>query len=373
MKYCKTCLFPNTKPDLTFNKFGICDACLSVNEKINLSEDYYKEREIFLKEIFKKHKNKKSVYDCVVPVSGGKDSTYQLYVVKNIFNLKPLCVTFDQFDQTETGLSNIKSMQNIGTDHIHFTLNPIVLKKLIRKGLETVGDPYWVNHVGMFTIPFRIANQFKIPLVVYGENPQYEYGGPNFSKKNYIMDKRWRQEFGGMRGLREEDMIDENLSSKDLQILEFPNEQELKKNNILGIFLGQFIKWDVQKQLKIIKKFGWKELKRAPRGSWLKYENCDMEFIDIREYIKYLKFGYGRANDQLSIALRHKLIDRKKAIKILEKTDGKFSKSNLKKFCKLINISEREFNNIIDSFVNKNLFYRNNKNQWILKKGNLTK
>ena len=367
MNYCKSCLFPDTKPDLTFNQDGVCDACISIEEKITLSDDYYKEQELFLKNIFKKHRSKKAIYDCVVPVSGGKDSTYQLYVVKNIYKLKPLCVTFDQFDQTDVGLSNLKSMQSIGVDHIHFTLNPNVLKKLVLKGLETVGDPYWVNHVGMFTIPFRVANQFKIPLVIYGENPQFEYGGPKFSKKNYIMNKRWRQEFGGMRGLREEDMIDQEISKDDLKILEFPNENELKKNNILGIFLGQFIKWDVQKQLKIIKKFGWQELKEAPKGSWLKYENCDMQYIDIREYIKYLKFGYGRSNDQLSIALRHNLISRKKAIKILEKTDGKFSNSNLIKFCKYLNITQKEFYEIINSFVNKNLFYRNNKKKWVLK------
>ena len=365
MNYCSVCLFPESKPDLFIGNNGICDACISVDQKNSYNDEYYHQKDILFKNIIKNQKSKQSIYDCVVPVSGGKDSAYQLYVVKEIYKMKPLCVTFDQFDQTSTGDLNIKSMQNIGSDHMHFTLNPNILKKLVKKGLETVGDPYWVNHVGMFTIPFRIANQFKIPLVVYGENPQVEYGGPSFSKKNYIMDKRWRQEFGGMRGLREEDMIDSDINSDDLKILQFPKEKELKKNNILGIFIGQFIKWDVQKQLKIIKKYGWKELKKPPEGSWLNYENCDMEFIDIRENIKYLKFGYGRATDQLSIALRHKLIDRKKAVKIANKIDGKYKVGNLIKFCKYIGITKAEYENILDTFVNRQLFYKNNKKKWI--------
>ena len=187
-------------------------------------------------------------------MSGGKDSTWQVYAMKKIHGMNPLAVTFDQFDQTETGAYNLDILRSIGVDHIHFTLNPNVIKKLVKKGFKIVGDPYWVNHVGMFTIPFQIATKFGIPLVVYGENPQLEYGGPEISRDNMIMDKRWRQEFGGMRGFREEDMVDETISASDLRILEFPKDEDVKLAGVTGVFYGYFYKWDAGRHTELIKK-----------------------------------------------------------------------------------------------------------------------
>jgi len=368
IKYCTKCLFPNTKPDLFFDKDGVCDACNSANRKHgNNNSINWQERELEFSNILETCKIKDGhSYNCIIPVSGGKDSTWQVYAMKMLHNMKPLAVTFDQFDQTDTGIDNLNVLKNIGVDHIHFTLNPVIVKKLVKKGLEIIGDPYWVNHVGMFTIPFHIAVNFKIPLLVYGENPQLEYGGPLESRDNRILDHRWRQEFGGMRGFREEDMIDNEISAKDLSILNYPNACEIKALKIKGIFYGQYFKWDADKHIEICKKLGWKPLESPSLGSWLNYENCDMKYIDIREYLKFLKYGYGRATDQLNIAIRNGKISREKAMSIAKAKDGAYSESNLNQFCDYLEMSNDEFHQIAEQFVNHEILHKKC-NKWILK------
>ena len=187
IKFCKTCLFPDTKPDLYFNKAGICDACASAKRKHGkINSVDWSERKNSFEKILQNAKKKEGLYNCVVPVSGGKDSSWQVYAMKHIHKMKPLAVTFDQFDQTDLGRNNLDALKSIGVDHIHFSLNPNIVKLLVKKGFEIVGDPYWVNHVGIFTVPMHVANKFNIPLVVYGENPIFEYGGPENDRDNYV-------------------------------------------------------------------------------------------------------------------------------------------------------------------------------------------
>ena len=369
IRYCRECLFPDTKPDLFFNKDGICDACLSAKRKNGIEDSVdWKQRDAdFLKVLIEAKKNSGDKYNCIVPVSGGKDSTWQVYAMKEIHKMKPLAVTFDQFDQTPTGIHNLNVLKEIGVDHVHFSLNPRVVKKLVRKGFEIIGDPYWVNHVGIWTVPMHFAIMFKAPLVVFGENPQFEYGGPEHSRNNMIMDKKWRQELGGMRGFREEDVIDDEITSEDLSMLYFPDDESIKKNNIMGTFIGHFYKWEPFKHTDFVKTLGWKPLPEPPAGSWMAIENCDMRFIDIRERIKFLKYGYGRSTDQLNIGIRNNEITRNEAIDIVKKIDGKVDEINIRDFCQFLEISREDYGRIMDSFVNTDIFYLNDNKEWILK------
>lgn len=368
MKYCKTCLFPETKPDLYFDSMGVCDSCRSAERKHGVIDaiDWGGRQLEFEKLVVSSRQKRIGHYDCVVPVSGGKDSTYQVLRAKEEHKLKVLAVTFDQFDQTDTGRRNLEILKNIGVDHIHFTLSPGVVRKLVKKGFELIGDPYWVNHVGIFTVPYHLAVNFRIPLVIFGENPQLEYGGPEASRDSFIMDRRWRQEFGGMRGLRESDMVDVDISADDLSILNFPSDDLMREAGVVGVFYGSFFKWDIDIQLPAVEKIGWTKLPTVPKGSWVDYENCDMRFIDIRERIKYLKFGYGRATDQLNIAIRNKRITREEALAIVKNIDGSISEENEKDFCSYLGITKSEYIEIIDSFVNRNIFDRNESGDYVL-------
>jgi len=369
INYCRKCLFPETKPDLYFDGEGICDACRSAERKHGLEDAIdWTDRAKQFDQIISDFKERNSGwYDCIVPVSGGKDSTWQVYAMKKIHGMNPLAVTFDQFDQTETGLHNLEILRSIGVDHVHFTLNPKIVKPLVRKGFEIVGDPYWVNHVGIYTVPFHFAARFNIPLVIWGENPQLEYGGPRLSRDNMVMDKRWRQEFGGMRGFREEDMVDANISLDDLRILQYPDDETVKSEGVTGVFYGYFFKWDAVQHLKIVKGLGWRSLPEPPDGSWMDYENCDMKYIDIREHIKYLKYGYGRATDQLNIEIRNGRITREIALDIAKNIDGKFSDENMIEFCEYVDITVDQFRSVLDSFVNHDIFKQSDDGRWVMR------
>jgi len=369
IKYCKTCLFPETKPDLYFDDEGICDACRSAERKHGHEDavNWDERAQQFEQVLADARSRAKGVYDCLVPVSGGKDSTWQVYAMKKIHGMNPLAVTFDQFDQTPTGRHNLDVLRSIGVDHVHFTLNPNVVKPLLRKGFEIVGDHYWVNHVGIYTVPFHFAVNFGIPLVVFGENPQFEYGGPEMSRDNLVMDRRWRQEFGLMRGLREEDMVDSDISMKDLGMLCYPSDEDMHKAGVLGTFYGYFFKWDASVHTELVKTLGWSPLPETPAGSWVDYENCDMQFIDIRERVKFLKFGYGRATDQLNIELRNGRIDRPQALAIAKELDGNVKEENITAFCEYLEIDRDEYEDIMDSFVNHDIFERGLDGSWVLK------
>jgi len=368
MKYCKKCLFPDSKPDLYFDDKGICDSCRSAEIKHDAARaiDWNQRAEEFDIIVEDAKNRNKGCYDCVVPVSGGKDSTWQVLEAKEKHGLKVLAVTFDQFDQTDTGRHNLDILRSIGVDHIHFTLSPIVVKKLVYKGFEIVGDPYWVNHVGIFTIPFHIAVNFSIPLVLFGENPQFEYGGPKHGRDSYIIDKRWRQEFGGMRGLREGDMVDFDLSEDDLCILKYPEDEKIRQGRVMGVFYGSFVKWDIGNHLPIVEALGWNRLPNPPSGSWVDYENCDMKYIDIRERIKFLKFGYGRATDQVNIEIKNGRMTREEGLEIVKEIDGRVSKENEDDFCEYLGISRESYLDILDSYVNKNIFKRSSSGDWEL-------
>ena len=369
VKYCRKCLFPDTKPDLYFDEDGVCDACRTAERKHGHADsiDWESRAKKFDEILSDARKKAGGWYDCIVPVSGGKDSTWQVYAMKKIHNMNPLAITFDQFDQPETGLHNLDVLRSIGVDHIHFTLNPNIVRRLVMKGFEIVGDPYWVNHVGIFTIPFHFAVRFNIPLVIFGENPQFEYGGPESSRDNMVMDKRWRQEFGGMRGLREEDMVDSDISIDDLRALQYPSDEMVNDIGVTGIFYGQYFKWDATIHTEKMKKIGWTALPSPQAGSWVDYENCDMEYVDIRERIKYLKYGYGRATDQLNIELRHGRITREDALAIAKNIDGKVEQCNINKFCNYLGISIDKYNLIVDSFVNSDIFMKSKDGNWIMK------
>ena len=367
--YCRNCLFPATKPDLFFDDQGICDACRSAERKHGVvnSIDWDEREQAFNALVTEAKATAKGPYDCIVPVSGGKDSTWQAYAMKKKHGMNPLAVTFDQFDQTDVGRYNLDVLRSIGVDHIHFTLNPNVVRSLVKKGLEIVGDPYWVNHVGMFSVPFQFAVKFGIPLVMFGEHPQFEYGGPALSRDNMKVDRRWRQEFGLMRGFREEDMVDNEITARDLAILAFPSDAEMSAAGVLGTFYGHFFKWDACVHTEFIKSFGWKPLSQPPAGSWANFENCDMRFIDIREHIKYLKFGYGRATDQLNIEIRAGRMMRSEALAIVREIDGQVDETNINDFCQYVEISRADYNVIMDSFVNEEIFEKNARGKWVLR------
>ena len=375
MKYCSNCIMPNTRPDQYLNDQGICNACLSFDyqQKINWSSRLEKLKEI----IEEKKLNRNDNWNCVVPGSGGKDSTYQIIRAKEL-GLNPVFVTASTCDLSEVGRYNLENIKKIGFDVIEISNNSKVRSKINKIGLELLGDISWPEHVSIFTAPVKFALAFNIPLILWGENPQIEYGGPDKSLNNSILDQKWMEEFGGLIGFRVSDLIDNyNFKKHELEIYNYPDAKTLKEKSILGIFLGYYERWDSIKNFEISKNYGFKEFNGDLEGCYFNFEKIDNYQHGIHDYFKFLKFGFGRATDQLSYQIRRGKIKRSEAINIVRKIEGKYPISYMGKSTKnildKINVTQEQFIKICDQFTNKNIFKTNQANQLIKENGNLVK
>ena len=373
MKYCKKCLYPDTKPQLVFNDDGICSAC--TNRKTKESIDWDKKREEFVKILDKYSSKDSSNYDCIIPVSGGKDSTYQTYVMKEEFGLNPLVVNFHPLDQTNIGKKNLESLKKIGVDCIEFSPNPNVYQKLARFGLSELGDFQWPEHIGIFTVPVQIAVKYKIPLIIWGENPQLEYGQPTDINKDTILDREWNEKNGGyfLDKIKPEHMTKYGFEVKDLKPYLYPSDDEIKKVGVTGVFLGTYIKWDIFKQLEFVKTLGFSENDEIREGTYDRWENLDVYFSVFHDYFKFLKYGFGRTTDHVSIEIRYGKMTREKGIELIKKHEGKIPQKYLKEFLNAADITMNEFEEICDKFTSKELFQTDQDGKLVKdKEGNLT-
>jgi len=356
MKFCNRCLYPDTKPELQFNDQGICSACTNYEWKQTVN---WNEKKSELKQILEKYRSKDGKnYDCIIPVSGGKDSTYQTYVIKEEFGLNPLVVNFHPLDQTVIGRKNLENLKKLGVDCIEFTANPNVYLKMAKFGLTELGDFQWPEHIGIFTIPVQIAVRYKIPLIIWGENPQLEYGGPISVSTNTILDREWNEKHGGyfLDKIRPEDMTKYGFELNDLKPYLYPSDEEIRKIGITGIFLGSYINWNIFQQLEFVKKLGFNENDELKEGTYDKWENLDVYFTVFHDYFKFLKYGFGRATDHASIEIRYDRITREEGLKLVKKSEGKIPRKYLKQFLESAKITEVEFHKICDKFTNMELF-----------------
>lgn len=358
IKFCKKCLFPETKPDLFFNEKGICSACIGAEKKDNEIDWNQREKDFFkIVEKFKL-KNDEIGYDCLIPVSGGKDSTYQAYFMKEVCKMNPLCVCFETTMSTEIGKKNLDNISKMGIDVIHFKKNSNAYKSMVIEGFRRLGDEMWPNHVGIFTIPIMIAVKFKISLIVWGENSQLEYGGPIESLEQNKLNRRWLEEFGGLLGNRISDMLGvDGLTKRDLTPYFYPSDEELNKSGIFSIFLGHYFFWDARKQLEIVKKHGFSIKEDGPiEGTYTNYENLDEKLVGLHDYLKFVKYGFGRATDHACIDIRNNRIDRDQGIKLVNEFDGKYPHKSIADFVEYSGLSIAEIDDVIDTFTNPSLF-----------------
>lgn len=366
---------PETRPDQYINNNGLCNACTSYN-KIN-KVNWKKRNEELLRIIQNLNLDKKR-WNCVVPGSGGKDSTYQIIKAREL-GLNPVFVTASTCDLSEIGRKNLDNIKNLGFDVIEISNNSKIRAKINKTALKLIGDISWPEHVSIFTAPVKFALAYKIPLILWGENPQIEYGGPKKSLNNNILDQAWMEEFGGLIGFRVSDLIDiYGFKNHEIEIYKYPEKKILKQNSIRGIFLGYYERWDSIRNYKISKKNGFSEYKENLEGCYFNFEKIDNYQHGIHDYFKFLKFGFGRATDQLSYSIRRGLISREKAIKLVQKIEGKYPHTymgkSLKDILKKINMTENEFLKICDKFINKKIFLTDKYNKLIEdKKKNLIK
>ena len=360
IRYCSICLLPSTKPDLRFDNNGVCSAC---NAYANRDEIDWDARKKEFDVIVSKFRSKStSKWDCVIPVSGGKDSTAQVLKILEV-GLNPLCVTATTCDLSRIGRNNIENIKNIGVDYVEFSPNPVIRKKLNKIGLEVVGDIAWPEHVGIFTIPVRAAVDFRVPLIIWGENSQNEYGGPAAAQGSPYLNRRWLEEFGGMLGLRVSDLHENHgILEKDLIPYTYPSDEELTNAGVTGLFLGHYFPWDGLSNYLLAQANGFESFGTVIEGSMVDYENLDNHQHGVHDYFKFLKFGFGRATDIASLHVRRGRLTRYEALQIVKQNDGKYPwtylRKPLDKILDRIGVTIEEFDAICDRFTNKDLFLK---------------
>ena len=361
LKYCVNCVLPETKPDLSFDENGICSACNSYSNRATID---WKLRESEFVSILNRFKNDdRNTWDCIVPVSGGKDSTVQVLKILEL-GFNPLCVTATTCHLSEIGRQNLINIRELGADAIEFSPNPVLRRKLNRIGLEHLGDISWPEHLGIFTIPVRAAVQFNVPLIVWGENSQNEYGGPATAMQNNSLDRSWLEEFGGLLGMRVSDLPEfSGIEEKDLIAYTYPSDEELKRIGVTGLFLGYFFPWDGLSNAILAQANGFKSLGHAVEGSMVDYENLDNHQTGIHDYFKYLKYGFGRATDIASLHIRRGRLSREQGISIVKQRDGAYPSTCLDlpliEILTPLGLSIHDFDDICDQFTNRAIFKSN--------------
>lgn len=365
MRYCCRCLYPETKPDLQFNEMGLCSACQAFD--IRSITDWDVRERMFatvVEDAMNDAVDRDAPYDCIVPVSGGKDSHYQVLTALE-YGMRVLAVTASTDHLSDIGRRNLTNIGKLGVDHIEVSTNPVVRRRINRFTLETIGDISWAEHVTIFSIPIRIAKVMKIPLIIWGENPQNEYGGPNKAQKAVKLDDSWLNEFGGLNGLRVSDVESHVGRIGDLYrypIDDDPDEEKKKEpsDDVSGVFLGQFFPWDGQANAHKAFDHGFELYAGAVEGSVGSYENLDNLQTGIHDYFKYLKFGFGRATDILSNQIRRGRTPRKEAIQIAAERDGMFPATYLgvplREILEPLEMSVSDFLSVCDTFTNRDLF-----------------
>jgi N-acetyl sugar amidotransferase len=376
LTYCTRCVMPDAKPDLHLDGEGVCNACRSYERRKEV--DWSTRYQELLGVLDRYRRSGGDTWDCIVPVSGGKDSTYQVIRMLQL-GLNPLCVTSTTCDLSEIGRQNINNLKNLGVDYIEVSPNPKVRAKLNRIGLTQVGDIAWPEHVGIFTIPVRAAVQFRIPLIVWGENSQNEYGGPAAAADNHVLNRRWLEEFGGLLGMRVSDLVgQEGIEPKHLINYTYPTDEELKSVGVTGLFLGHYLPWDGLSNALIAQANGFASYGAAVEGSMVDYENLDNHQHGIHDYFKFLKFGFSRATDHACLHIRRGRITRQDGMEIVRNLDGRFPWTylgkSLEEILRPLDMTVDEFIKVCDKFTNKKIFKRDASGTLLKdRSGNLTK
>lgn len=364
MRYCKRCIMPDTRPEIVFNEEGVCDACLSVERKAKGID--WEQRDLQFRAILDKYRGDGSKWDCIIPVSGGKDSCYQAYTMKYTYGMTPLCVNFVPCEMTYVGHKNLEFLRDLGFDLIQMGANRKVYREMSKIGFHRLGDCCWPEHIGIFTAPVRIAVQFEIPLIIWGENSQLEYGGPAHAREEQILDRRWLEEYQ-MLGYRIGDLVQDGFAPNDLKVWQYPSDEDLRRVGVTGLFLGYFTKWDGRRNMEVMTKLGWNHNSDGPvEGTYTDYENLDCKWVGgLHDYLKFVKYGFGRATDNACIDIRFGRITRDEGLRLAKQWEGKVPYKYLPDYLQFIHCNMDDFRKTVDRFTNPYIFKRDEAGNFI--------
>jgi N-acetyl sugar amidotransferase len=343
---CTRCLYPSSKPDIHFDDDGLCSACQAFDKRKEI--DWSTKAREFMELV---ELNRGSTHDLIVACSGGKDSTYQIVKCLEL-GLRPLAVTATTDHLSELGRKNLDNISNL-CDHIEVTPHKPTRRKIARFALEEVGDISWCEHHLIWSVPAREAIARNIPIVLYGECPQNEYGaGPKGSEAQTELTQSWVHEFGGLLGLRLSDVSEIlDIDPRKLEIYRRPD------GNVKSVFMGASFEWDGYENFRVASKNGFRNHTHDVEGSHGNFENLDNLQTGLHDWQRWLKFGYGRATDITSNAIRRGRMSRDEAAEICLRRDGMYPATYLgvplEDILGPLDLTVRDFDKICDRFTNR--------------------
>lgn len=367
MKYCRECLMPDTKPYISFDEKGVCNACRAHHLKQQHLEGIdWKTREKEFDQMVLEAKAKRApFYDVLVPVSGGKDSLTQVHRLLKC-DLRILAVNVDYGIKTEVGWHNLMLVADMGANLSIYRPTQPLHRRLIYIGLQDFGDPDLLSHTLLHAYPLRVALQFKIPLVILGENSAFEYGGDaKLAQKNTIT-REWFSQYAANKG-HDAKFVSERyeIPFEQLRLYDFPDE--IEQSETRAVFMSYFFYWDSETHLEIALKHGFKTLDEAREGTYRNYVGIDEKINRIHQYIKVLKFGYGRATDHACEDIRAGRLAREEAKKLVRQYDLQdLSDDYVDDFVKYIGISRDEFFAVLEKYRNTRIWAKDAKGKWYI-------
>jgi N-acetyl sugar amidotransferase len=362
MKYCTKCVTPSTRPHIVFDEEGVCNACEAHARKDHID---WIAREKAFSGVVENARSRSNGYDCVIPVSGGKDSTWQVVTCLK-YGLNPLAVTWKTPVRTPIGSRNLANLISLGVDHIDYQINPEVERLFMLKAFERNGSTAIPMHMALFAIPLRIATAFGIPLVIWGENSAFEYGGTEEEKSGFRLDAKWLKNYGVTNGTTAADWVSNELTKRALTPYFCPSDHELQEKGIRAVFLGYYFRWDPEISLKVALEHGFQPRDEGPRTGFYNYADIDDDFISLHHYLKWYKFGFTRLFDNLSLEIRNGRIKRAEAVRIIRERGDETPYEDIEKFCTFTGITRESFFEIAEKFRNTDIWIKE-KERWTIK------
>lgn len=375
VRYCTRCVYPSSAASaLTFDENGVCSGCRVADQKkyINWAENWQ-----MLKDLVNEYRCSNN-YDIVIPVSGGKDSYYQTHVAVRDLGLKAILVTYHGNNYLAEGEYNLQRMREVfDCDHVVVRPSVDVLIKMNRIGFKLQGDMNWHAHCGIFTVPIQVAVRYKVPLIMWGEHGFLDLAGM-YSMHDFVeFTAKFRLEHG-LRGYDWYDFTDEglerlgrpelkeDLTAQDLLWAQYPSDEEIDALAVRGIYLGNYVDWDANKHVRLVMElYGWRPATQPFERTYRKFSNLDdMHENGIHDYLKFVKFGYGRATDHGCKDIRAGIMSREEGIEMVRQYDHIKPGRDLERWLKYVNMTEGEFDYICDTFRDPRV-WRIEDGQWV--------
>jgi len=343
----------STRPRISFDYRGWCNACTWMEQKASLD---WGARQAELIALLDKHRRTDGRFDCIVPVSGGKDGSYVAYNLKHVYGMNPLALTVTPPLALPLGDQNLKAFIESGYNHISVNIAHEALRSVNRLGFIEMGFPYYGWLIAIQAAVVRMAHQLDIPLIFYGEDGEVEYGGTTETSRNPIYDVGYMKKIY-LEGGYDKVFKDSAVPESDLYFFRFPGDEELARSPIDITHWSYFENWDPYRNYLVAKAHcGLKEGEVSGAGTFTNFAQNDQALYALHAYLMYLKFGFGRATQDASIEIRRGAMDRSQALNLVRLFDGQYPHEYIDLYLEYYRMSKEEFDVVLDRWVNRNLF-----------------